>query len=94
MQQRTTAAYISLAPSDAQQLGINHGDSVSVGDNGALAAACIRSHIKPGTAALYGGDDVDVYALADVVSLAKAAGESNSRSIEGLIISDLHEEGY
>ncbi len=92
IQQRLTDAYLGLSPVDADRLGIAHGDEVSLDSNGETAVACIRTQIKPGTAALYGADQVDIYSLSAAISVQKAESSARNRSIEGLIISDLYGE--
>lgn len=95
IQERMTDAYVAISPSDAQSLGLNQGDAVSLDGNGNIAVACIRSKIKAGTAAVYCGDnDIDRHSLGDTISLSKAANASLDRGIKGLIVSDLYEEGY
>lgn len=94
IQQRITSAYISLSPSDAKNLGLQQGDAVSLNGNGAIATACIRSRIKPGVVALYADESIDAYALPSTISLQKAEQQASDRSIEGLIVSDKHEEAY
>lgn len=94
IQQRVTSAYISLSPADAESLGVSQGDSVSLDGNGTTAVACIRSRIKPGVVALYADDSIDAYALPAAITLQKSAEQSTDRSIDGLIVSDKHEEAY
>ncbi len=95
IQQRLTDPYVSLAPTDAEKLGVKQGDSVSINGNGKLAAVCIRSHMKPGTVALYVGDDhINQQDLGSALDLQKSAETVGSRGVSGLIVSDLYEEGY
>ena len=95
IQQRMTDAYVAISPSDAQSLGLNQGDEVSIDGNRHVAVACIRSKIKDGTAAVYCGDnDIDRHALGTTIALSKMAGENLYRGIKGLIVSDLYEESY
>lgn len=95
IQERMTDAYVAISPADAQALGLNQGDAVSLDGNGNVAVACIRSKIKAGTAAVYCGDnEIDRYSLGDSISLSKAASAQLDRGIKGLIVSDLFEEGY
>ncbi len=94
IRQRMTDAYVSIAPKDAERLGLKQGDAVSLNGNGSLATACIRTRIKPGTAAVYCGDgQINPHEIGDSVALTKSdvAGE---RSLSGLIVSDLYEEDY
>ena len=94
IQQRMTDAYVAISPSDAQSLGLNQGDKVSLDSNQNVAVACIRSKIKEGTAALYCGDnDIDRHALGATIALTKITDANLSRGIKGLIVSDLYEEG-
>jgi len=94
IQQRMTDAYVAISPSDAQTLGLNQGDEVSLDSNQHVAVACIRSNIKEGTAALYCGDnDIDRHALGATIALTKITDANLSRGIKGLIVSDLYEEG-
>lgn len=92
IQQRLTDAYIGLAPADAEKLGLAHGDEVIINGGGSSAVACVREQIKPGTAALYCSDQVDIYSLPAAVSLKKSDASERNRSIDGLIISDLYGE--
>ena len=95
IQQRMTDAYVAISPSDAQSLGLNQGDEVSIDGNRHVAVACIRSKIKDGTAAVYCGDnDIDRHALGTTIALSKMVGENLYRGIKGLIVSDLYEESY
>ncbi|MEX2468404.1 MAG: NADH-quinone oxidoreductase subunit NuoG [Pseudohongiellaceae bacterium] len=95
IQQRMTGAYVSLAPSDAERLSLKQGDRVSLDGNGGLATVCIRKKMKPGTAAVYCGDnEINPHALEARVSLSKVDGESPVRALDGLIVSDLYEEAY
>lgn len=92
IQQRLTDSYLGIAPVDADKLGIAHGDEVSLDGNGATAVACIRAQIKPGTAALYAADQVDVYSLPAAIAVQKASSSERNRNIDGLIISDIFGE--
>ena len=95
IQQRMCGAWVSLAPEDAEALSLGQGDKVSLNGNGSTAAVLIRKKMRPGTAVVYGGDqEIDFHSLGDFVSLEKIAGENDARSLEGLIVSDLYEEGY
>ena len=95
IQQRMTDAYVALSPADAETLGLKQGDSVSLDGNGNMAIACIRSKIKQGTAAVYCGDnEVDRHVLGTTIALSKVADAETNRGIQGLIVSDLYEEGY
>lgn len=95
IQQRLTDPYVSLAPADAEKLGVKQGDSVSINGNGKLAAVCVRSHIKPGTAALYVGDShINQQDLGSALTLQKSSDSVGDRGVSGLIVSDLYEEGY
>ncbi|MEX0741539.1 MAG: hypothetical protein WD079_01995, partial [Phycisphaeraceae bacterium] len=95
IQQRMTGAYVSLAPSDAERLSLKQGDRVSLDGNGGLATVCIRKKMKPGTAAVYCGDnEINPHALEARVNLSKVDGESPARALDGLIVSDLYEEAY
>jgi NADH-quinone oxidoreductase subunit G len=95
IQQRMTDAYVALSPADAETLSLKQGDSVSLDGNGNIAIACIRSKIKQGTAAVYCGDnEVDRHALGASIALVKVADAETNRGIQGLIVSDLYEEGY
>ncbi|GAB5498155.1 MAG: NADH-quinone oxidoreductase subunit NuoG [Pseudohongiellaceae bacterium] len=93
IRQRMTDAYIGLSPQDAQSLGVNQGQALSLNGNGMIAAACIRDQIKPGTVAVYCGDELNPHDLGSSLSLSKSEAELQ-RGIAGLIVSDLHEEGY
>ncbi|MCG8414743.1 MAG: NADH-quinone oxidoreductase subunit NuoG [Pseudomonadales bacterium] len=93
IQQRTTGSYISLSPEDAKALGVVQGDAVSLNGNGAVATACVRARIKPGTVTLYADETLDVYALPASLALSKSENAAD-RSIDGLIISDRYEEDY
>ncbi len=93
VQERMTGPYVSLAPADAEALGVASGDSVSLDGNGNLVTVCVRSRMKPGTAAVYCGNDIDAHALGSHVVLSKS--DSNAaKGIKGLIVSDLMEAGY
>ena len=92
IQQRVTGPYVSLSPADASKLGVTQGDSVSLNGNAAIATACIRSRIKPGTAALYADESIDFYALPAAIPLKKSEQQKADRGIDGLIISDRYEE--
>ena len=89
--ERTTGSYISLSPADATSLGIRDGDAVGLDGNGAVATACIRTGIKPGTAALYADATLDSHALPPQLALVKSE-QSPARGIAGLIVSDRYEE--
>ncbi|MDA1370122.1 MAG: NADH-quinone oxidoreductase subunit NuoG [Proteobacteria bacterium] len=95
IQKRMTDAYIGISPEDAEALGLVQGDSVSLNGNGDLATACIRSRIKPGTAAVYCGDNqINAHSIGESLLISKSAARSDDRGISGLIVSDLYEEGY
>lgn len=94
VQQRMTDAYISLSLADAEALGLAHGDTVSLNGNGMLAAACIRQHMKAGTAAVYCGDSINCHDLPARINPVKVEERSGERGIRGLIVSDLYEEAY
>lgn len=95
IRERLTDPYVSLSPVDADRLGVRQGDTVSINGNGKLAAVCVRTHIKPGTTALYAGDNhLNLQDLAHTVSLQKSAEPISGNGISGLIVSDRYEEGY
>jgi len=95
IRQRLTDPYVSLAPVDADRLGVRQGDTVSINGNGKLATVCVRSHIKPGTTALYAGDNhLNLQDLAHSVTLQKSSETLAGPGISGLIVSDLYEESY
>ncbi|MEQ8954484.1 MAG: NADH-quinone oxidoreductase subunit NuoG [Gammaproteobacteria bacterium] len=94
IQQRMTGPYVSLAPADADNLGVQSGDTVTVNGNGAVVTVCVRTHMKAGTAAIYcGNNEIDAHALGSHVVLARSD-TAASRGIKGLIVSDLLEEAY
>ncbi|MEQ8409176.1 MAG: NADH-quinone oxidoreductase subunit NuoG [Gammaproteobacteria bacterium] len=95
IRERMTSAYISISPQDAQTLSLQQGDQVSLNGNGAIASVCIRSQMKPGTAALYPGDnDINPHELEETVQLQSAGNKAGGTGIKGLIVSDFYEEGY
>ena len=95
IRQRLTDPYVSLAPVDADRLGVRQGDTVSINGNGQLATVCVRSHIKPGTTALYAGDNhLNLQDLPASVILQKSTESIGGNGIGGLIVSDLYEESY
>ena len=95
IQERMTDAYVALSPKDAKSLDLNQGDSVSLDGNGNIAIACIRSKMKQGTVAVYCGDnDIDRHSLGTTIALSKVTEAKMKRGIQGLIVSDLCEEGY
>ena len=95
IQHRMTDAYVALSPKDAESLDLNQGDNVSLDGNGNIAIACIRSKMKQGTVAVYCGDnDIDRHALGATIVLSKVAEAKMKHGIQGLIVSDLYEEGY
>ena len=95
IQHRMTDAYVALSPKDAESLDLNQGDNVSLDGNGNIAIACIRSKMKQGTVAVYCGDnDIDRHALGATIVLSKVAEAKMKYGIQGLIVSDLYEEGY
>jgi NADH-quinone oxidoreductase subunit G len=99
IQERMTDAYVSIAPVDAEARGIKQGDMVELGDFSAKAIACIRSRIKPGTIAVYCGDNqIDSHALAANIEILKFedsnTGDGKGKGLSGLIVSDLLEEEY
>ena len=95
IRERMTSAYISISPQDAQVLSLQQGDRVSLNGNGAIASVCIRSQMKPGTAALYAGDnDINPHELGATVQLQVAENAAQETGIKGLIVSDFYEEGY
>ena len=95
IQHRMTDAYVALSPKDAESLDLNQGDNVSLDGNGNIAIACIRSKMKQGTVAVYCGDnDIDRHSLGTTIALSKVTEAKMKRGIQGLIVSDLCEEGY
>jgi len=95
IQHRMADAYVALSPKDAESLNLNQGDSVSLDGNSNIAIACIRSKMKKGTVAVYCGDnDIDRHALGATIALSKVAEAKMKHGIQGLIVSDLYEEGY
>jgi len=95
IQHRMADAYVALSPKDAESLDLNQGDSVSLDGNSNIAIACIRSKMKQGTVAVYCGDnDIDRHALGATIALSKVAEAKMKHGIQGLIVSDLYEEGY
>jgi NADH-quinone oxidoreductase subunit G len=99
IQERMTDAYVSIAPVDAEARDIKQGDMVELGDFSAKAIACIRSRIKPGTIAVYCGDNqIDSHALAANIEILKFedsnTGDGKGKGLSGLIVSDLLEEEY
>lgn len=94
IQERMTAPYISISPQDAQARGLQQGDAVTVTGSDAPVLVCIRRKMKAGTAALYCGDnEIDAFSLPTQVELNKTDSQP-ARSVAGLIVSDLYEEGY
>ena len=93
IQQRMTDAYVGIAPADAAARDLQQGDMVSLGDG--LAVACIRSRMKPGTVAIYCGDNqINPHSLGDSVEISKADQPASERGIKDLIVSDLLQEDY
>lgn len=94
IRERMTAPYISLSPADAKSRGLAQGDEVAIADTKFTATVCIRSRMQDGTAALYcGANEIDQFSLPTQVELSKT-GFNSARGMRGLIVSDLHEEGY
>jgi len=93
IRQRMTDPYIGISPQDAEALGVEQGQAVSLNGNGMIAAACVRSQIKPGTVTVYCGDEINPHDLKSAVSLSQSDA-TLPRGIAGLIVSDLYEEGY
>jgi hypothetical protein len=61
--------------------------------SGEIAVTCIRSRMKPGTVAIYCGDNqINPHVLNGTVELSKSDGAGSERGINGLIVSDLMEE--
>jgi NADH-quinone oxidoreductase subunit G len=97
VQERMTDAYVSIAPADAEVRGIKQGDMVQLGDSSGKAAACIRSRIKPGTIAVYCGDNqIDSHMLGENIEISKLKDSNvgDGKGLAGLIVSDLLEEEY
>lgn len=93
IQQRMTDAYVSVSPDDADKLGLQQGQSVSLSGTDKLAIVCIREKIQPGTVAVYCGEQINPHDLAAKVTLTAAAATPD-RGVRGLIVSDLLEESY
>lgn len=95
IQKRMTDSYVAIAPEDAEMLSVEQGDRVSLGDTPNTAIACIRTKIKAGTAAVYFGDsELDRHSLSHSLVLTKAEGGPAAQGLDGLIVSDLLEQGY
>jgi NADH-quinone oxidoreductase subunit G len=95
IQQRMTEAYVGLSPQDAKARGLEQGDLVRLDGNDDIAIVCIRSRIEPGTAAVYCGDNqLNAHSLGAGITIRKAEGLLDNRTIKGLIISDLYEGNY
>lgn len=99
IQQRMTDPFVCLSTEDAKDKGIAQGDLVELrsGENSYPLVACIRERMKPGTVALYCGDnEINPWDLGSHVTVEKgeAGAAESGRGIAGLIVSDLYEEGY
>ena len=95
IQQRMTDAYVGLSPQDAKARGLEQGHLVRLDGNDDIAIVCIRSRIEPGTAAVYCGDNqLNAHSLGAGITIRKAEGLLDNRTIKGLIISDLYEGNY
>ena len=93
IQKRMTDAYVALAPADAARLDIKQGDSVGL-NGGPAVVACIREKISEGSCVVHCGVRLNPHDLAGTVSLTKAADSLPGKGLNGLIVSDLCEEGY
>ena len=94
IRERMTGPYISLSPEDASSRGLQQGDQVSIADAAVTATVCIRRKMHKGTAALYcGNNEIDQFRLPAQIEIHKAEG-APGKNLDGLIVSDLFEEGY
>jgi len=94
IRERMTGPYLSLSPADAKARGLQQCDQVSIGDTTGTATVCIRNKMQDGTAALYCGDnEIDQHSLPAQIEVQKLETEAG-KGIDGLIVSELYEEGY